>query len=155
MDALSYAGLMQGMIRRTLPSDMGAVARLFAEASVAASWSVPEWAQLQGLGIRMWVAIEQQDIAGAVASREAADEAEILNLAVARDWRRRGIGRRLMEAALEGAVAAGVRRVFLEVRESNAGARAFYRRLGFAEAGRRRGYYHHPAEDALLLSRTL
>jgi len=104
---------------------MGAVARLFAEASVAASWSVPEWAQLQVLGIRMWVAIEQQAIAGAVTSREAADEAEILNLAVAREWRRRGIGRRLMETALEGAVSAGVRRVFLEVRESNAGARAF------------------------------
>ena len=155
MDAPSDAGLMPGMIRRMLPSDMGAVARLFAEAPVAASWSVPEWAQLQVLGMRIWVAIEDQDIAGAVASREAADEAEILNLAVARDWRRRGIGRRLIETALQGAVAAGVRRVFLEVRESNAVARVFYRRLGFTETGRRRGYYHHPAEDALLLSRTL
>ena len=138
-----------------LPSDVGAVARLFAEAFEAASWSVSEWAQLEVLGIRIWVAIEEEDIAGAVASRVAADEAEILNLAVARDWRRRGIGRRLMETALEGAVSGGVRRVFLEVRESNAGARAFYGRLGFAEAGRRRGYYHHPAEDALLLSRSL
>jgi ribosomal-protein-alanine N-acetyltransferase len=60
-----------------------------------------------------------------------------------------------MQTALEAAIAGGVRRVFLEVRESNAGARSFYARLEFAEAGRRRNYYRDPMEDALLLSRTL
>lgn len=92
---------------------------------------------------------------GAVASREAAGEAEILNLAVGADWRRRGIGRQLMETALEGAMVRGVHRVFLEVRESNTGARAFYSQLGFVQDGRRPNYYRDPPEDALLLSRPL
>jgi ribosomal-protein-alanine N-acetyltransferase len=60
-----------------------------------------------------------------------------------------------MQAAVEAAAAAGARRAFLEVRESNAGARAFYSKMGFVEAGRRKNYYREPAEDALLLSRTL
>jgi ribosomal-protein-alanine N-acetyltransferase len=55
---------------------------------------------------------------------------------------------------VEGAISRGVRRVFLEVRESNGGARAFYSGLGFAQQGRRRKYYQDPVEDALLLSRT-
>jgi ribosomal-protein-alanine N-acetyltransferase len=103
----------------------------------------------------VWVEIEDGHLAGAVAWRETAGELEILNLAVGPAWRRRGIGRGLMERAMEGLAARGVGRVFLEVRASNAGAQAFYSQLGFAEAGRRRDYYREPAEDALLLSRTL
>ena len=140
------------MIRRMLPAEAGGVAGLFAE---AAHWSAQELARIETSGIQIWVAMQDRELAGVVASRVGAGEAEILNLVVAPAWRGKGIGRRLMETALEEAVSAGVRRVFLEVRESNAGARAFYRGLGFAEAGRRRGYYQHPAEDALLLSRTL
>lgn len=138
-----------------LPVEAGSVARLFAEAAEASHWSAQDLAPLEASGIRIWVAIEEKTVAGAVAGREAAGEAEILNLAVAPAWRRRGIGRRLIETVLEGAVSAGAGRVFLEVRESNAGARAFYVRLGFAEAGRRPRYYQHPADDALVLSRTL
>jgi ribosomal-protein-alanine N-acetyltransferase len=138
-----------------LPAEAGLVARLFSEAAEAAHWSAQELVQLETSGIRVWVAIEENCMAGAVAAREAADEAEILNLAVAPAWRGRGIGRRLMETALEAVVSSGVRRVFLEVRESNARARAFYSGMGFAESGRRPGYYRHPVEDALVLSRTL
>ena len=138
-----------------LPAEVGVVVGLFAEAAEAAHWSAQDLSQLETSGIQIWVAMQDDELAGAVASREAAGEAEILNLAVAPAWRGRGMGRRLMETALEDAVSAGVRRVFLEVRESNTGARAFYFRLGFAEAGRRRGYYQQPAEDALLLSRAL
>ncbi len=128
---------------------------LFAEAAEAAHWSAQELGQLETSGMRIWVAMQAGEITGAVASREAADEVEILNLAVAHPWRRRGIGRLLIDTALEAAIPAGARRVFLEVRDSNAGAIAFYVRLGFAKAGRRRGYYQHPAEDAVLLTRTL
>jgi ribosomal-protein-alanine N-acetyltransferase len=97
----------------------------------------------------------ESEPAGALALRQAADETEILNVAVRAGQRRRGIGRRLMETALQQAVSSGSRRVFLEVRESNAGAQAFYAQLGFAQDGRRRKYYRDPPEDALLLSRTL
>jgi ribosomal-protein-alanine N-acetyltransferase len=139
-----------------LPAEAGAVAGLFGESAEAAHWSEGELARIETSGIQVRVvAMQNGELAGAVAWRETAGEAEILNLAVAAARRGRGVGRCLMERALEEAVLAGVRRVFLEVRESNSVARAFYLGLGFAEGGRRRGYYRHPAEDALLLSRTL
>jgi ribosomal-protein-alanine N-acetyltransferase len=141
------------MIRGMMPSEKDAVANLFAQAPEVAHWSIQNLSQLEASGARVWVDVEESRLTGAVASREAAGEAEILNLAVGADWRRRGIGRHLMETALEGAKARGVGRVFLEVRESNTGARAFYSRLGFVQDGRRPTYYRDPPEDALLLSR--
>ena len=135
-------------------SEREAVATLFAASAEASRWSAQDIAQLQAAGARVWVDVEDGELAGAVASREVAGEAEILNLAVGAAWRRRGIGRRLMQMAVEEAISRGVKRVFLEVRESNAGARAFYSGLGFAQEGRRREYYRNPLEDALLLSRT-
>lgn len=143
------------MIRRMLPSETGLVVNLVAETPEASHWSAHDVAELEASGTRIWVDVQESKLAGAVASRDAAGETEILNLAVAPGWRRRGIGRRLMEAALEGAVSAGAQRVFLEVRESNAGARIFYSQMGFTEGGRRRNYYREPSEDALLLWRTL
>lgn len=77
------------------------------------------------------------------------DEAEILNLAVDSGCRRQGIASRLMTEFLT--VASGS--VFLEVRESNAAARAFYDRWGFVEAGLRREYYHRPVENAVVLKK--
>lgn len=143
------------MIRRMLPSERGSVTNLFAEAPEAAHWSAQDLWQLEASGTQVLVDIEETDVAGAVAWREAAGEAEILNLAVGPAWRRRGIGRGLMEAALAELTLSGCGRVFLEVRESNAGAHEFYTGLGFAEQGRRRNYYRDPPEDALLLSLTL
>lgn len=141
------------MIRRMLASEREAVANLFAQTAEAAHWSAEDLSQLESSGAQMWVDVEGTYLSGAVASRGAAGEAEVLNLAVGVDWRRQGIGRRLLQTALEGAIASGARRVFLEVRESNAGALAFYAQLGFAQDGRRRNYYRDPPEDALLLSR--
>lgn len=86
--------------------------------------------------------------------RLIADEAEVLTLAVKSEARRRGVGRGLMVAALARATALGARRVFLEVAEDNGAARALYGRLGFADAGRRPGYYGRAdgtRADALLL----
>jgi ribosomal-protein-alanine N-acetyltransferase len=143
------------MIRRMLPSERDAVATLFAAVAEASHWSAPDLAQLEAAGAQVWVEAEESEPAGALALRQAADETEILNVAVRAGQRRRGIGRRLMETALQQAVSSGSRRVFLEVRESNAGAQAFYAQLGFAQDGRRRKYYRDPPEDALLLSRTL
>lgn len=141
------------MIRRMLPSESAAVASLLAQAPEAAHWSTQDLSQLEASGAQVWVNVEDGHLSGAVASREAGGEAEILNLAVGAGLRRRGIGRRLMETALEAAISSGTHRVFLEVRESNRGAQAFYLRMGFAQEGRRRKYYQNPPEDALLLSR--
>jgi ribosomal-protein-alanine N-acetyltransferase len=141
-------------IRGALPFEARPLAELWAACPEAAQWSESGVAAMAGAGTQVLVAVAENEIAGAVAWREPGSEAEILNLAVVPRWRRRGIGRALMEGALQAAAASGVRRFFLEVRESNVGARAFYSGLGFRETGRRRGYYRNPDEDALLLSRT-
>jgi ribosomal-protein-alanine N-acetyltransferase len=91
---------------------------------------------------------------GFVLARVAADEAEILTLAVAPDARRQGGGAALLAAAMAQAALRGAAAMFLEVSEGNAAARALYAAAGFAEAGRRRRYYADGA-DALVLRRGL
>jgi len=92
-------------------------------------------------------------IAGYVVALDAADEGEILNLAVAPAGRRNGLGRALVEEVLEALAERAVRQVYLEVRESNAPARALYAAHGFREVGRRKQYYRRPVEDAIVLRR--
>ncbi len=81
----------------------------------------------------------------------AADEAEVLNLGVAPEWRRRGVGRALVREAVRRYRELGARQVFLDVRESNAAALRLYQDEGFVRIGRRRRYYRRPVEDALVL----
>lgn len=85
----------------------------------------------------------------------AGDEAEIESLAVDPAWRRRGVAMRVCEEMMEWASGRGAAAVFLEVRASNEGAQALYRRLGFEQRGSRRGYYRDPAEDAVIMAREL
>jgi len=90
--------------------------------------------------------------AGFVLARVAADEAEILTLAVSPDARRAGIGTALLEAAGAQAAQRGATAMFLEVETGNASARGLYAGLGFHKVGERRGYYRdrpgEPARDA-------
>jgi ribosomal-protein-alanine N-acetyltransferase len=95
---------------------------------------------------------------GFVMGQLAADEAEILSIGVAKDWQRKGIGRRLVDGLARAVARAEVKRVFLEVAADNAAAVALYRRLGFTETGRRKGYYERkgkPPVDALRLTLTV
>jgi ribosomal-protein-alanine N-acetyltransferase len=87
---------------------------------------------------------------GAVLARVAADEAEILTLAVDPAARRRGVGRALLGAALAVAADSGATGCFLEVSAANAPARALYAGAGFRQAGVRRNYYSDNS-DALVL----
>ncbi|OGU19926.1 MAG: ribosomal-protein-alanine N-acetyltransferase [Gemmatimonadetes bacterium RIFCSPLOWO2_12_FULL_68_9] len=96
-----------------------------------------------------------ETVAGYLVARCVLDEAEILNLAVHPDHERRGLGTTLVQDVLGDLGRAGARRVYLEVRASDAGAQAFYRRLGFETRGRRRGYYSNPPGDALILVRAI
>ena len=85
-------------------------------------------------------------------SRRAADEAEILSVAVARAWRGRGLARRLLDLHLRRLAGLGLRAVFLEVDEDNVPARRLYARAGFREVGRRPGYYRAgPRQSAAAL----
>ena len=143
------------MIRNVDATDLERVRTLLASVPEAAPWSADySRLALQG-GLSVRVAEEEGIVCGLVVFRTMADEAEILNLAVASTSRRRGIGSRLMEDALAACKTAGVKRIFLEVRESNDAARKFYLRMGLTEVGRRRDYYSHPIEDALVLARTV
>ena len=94
-------------------------------------------------------------VAGYVVAVFAADEGEIVNLAVAPDERGHGVGGALLDAVLHKAEVRRAVALFLEVRESNAPALRLYNDRGFAAVGRRRGYYHRPAEDALILRRSI
>jgi ribosomal-protein-alanine N-acetyltransferase len=90
-------------------------------------------------------------VVGYVVTWVAADEGDLSNLAVVPEMRRRGLGGRLLDAAIERARAAGVRALYLEVRESNATALRLYSSRRFASVGRRQRYYRQPVEDALIL----
>jgi len=105
-------------------------------------------------GRRTLIATVAGEPAGLLLLGLAADEAEILTLAVLPAHRRKGVARRLVTSAEERAVAAAARRLFLEVAEGNAAARALYAALGFAPVGRRPAYYPS-GEDALVLAKHL
>lgn len=89
------------------------------------------------------------------AFRVVAGEMHLMNLTVAPGARGRGLGRLLLGFALDLGARRGAQACLLEVRESNEGALALYRTAGFVDAGRRKDYYNHPREDALLLLRPL
>jgi ribosomal-protein-alanine N-acetyltransferase len=134
-------------------ADAGALAALHAEA-FDAPWNAAAFAALLDqpgvFGVR--------EAGGFILCRTVLDEAEILTLAVRPDARRAGLASRLVEAAAGLAARGGAERLFLEVAEDNAAARALYDRLGFIQTGRRRGYYARAAgrpSDALLLALNL
>lgn len=80
-------------------------------------------------------------MAGFILSRMAADEAEILSVAIAPNLRGRGLAGPLVQTHLGYLAGAGIRTVFLEVEENNQPARALYARAGFSIVGRRERYY--------------
>ncbi|MEI9995965.1 MAG: GNAT family N-acetyltransferase [Rhizomicrobium sp.] len=91
---------------------------------------------------------------GFILARAAGGEAEVLTLAVSPQARRFGTGTALVAAAASHAHRLGAQSLFLEVAAGNLPARTLYRRLGFVEAGQRKGYYtagRTAPEDALVL----
>jgi [ribosomal protein S18]-alanine N-acetyltransferase len=100
-------------------------------------------AEIDGIIVGFMVA--RQLVSG---NADLAGEREILNLAVAPAWRRRGIGLALLNHEL---TSAAIR--FLEVRETNAAARSLYARVGFEEIGKRTDYYQNPVESAIVMKR--
>ena len=91
---------------------------------------------------------------GMILARVAADEMEVLTLAVAPTARRLGLGTKLLDAAMTVATSSGARTAFLEVSINNVAARTLYARAGFTPTGRRPRYYAD-GSDALVLRRTL
>jgi ribosomal-protein-alanine acetyltransferase len=141
-------------IRTLRAEDAGAVAEILRRSPEAVFWpeaSVKEALEWQGI---LGIASEANGkLVGFLIGRQTSEEAEILNLALAPESRRKGEGSALLQAAVEEFRTRGVNRVFLEVRESNAPGITFYARHEFSITGRREGYYRDPSEAALVMER--
>jgi len=143
-------------IEATSPAHAEIVAAI-AEASLPPgpeSWTGVAVAQLlHDPASRSWIVLDGDEPVGVLLARQAGGEAEILSVAVLPQARRQGVGRALMEHALQALTEADA--TFLEVAADNAGALALYRRCGFEPVGRRNGYYTRPdgPVDALVLRR--
>lgn len=117
--------------------------------AIGAAWDAPAFAAL----LRQDSVRAFGTAAGFILLQSVAEEAEILTLAVHPKARRSGLARALIEQAQD---TLSVARIFLEVAEDNAPARALYAACGFIETGRRSAYYKRPdgsRVDALLLQR--
>ena len=157
--------LLSGLFTRGAPAlseatsrDAAAIATLHGQ-SFRRGWSEQE---VEGLLTDRQVIAHRATIgaklAGFIMSRRAADEAEILSVAVARASQGRGLARKLLDLHLRRLAALGARTVFLEVDEHNAAALKLYSRAGFREISRRPNYYPDAAGKpaaALVLRRDL
>jgi [ribosomal protein S18]-alanine N-acetyltransferase len=160
-------GLMDMFLRRTefavLPlqtADLHSAAAIHAE-GFSPAWTDGDIERLLardatfGLGARP---VGKKGLGGFILYTLAAGEAEILTIATAQSWRRRGIGEMLIKAALSHLNAERAEAMFLEVGEANHAALALYRKLGFAQVGTRRDYYGKGAAvgaSALVMRRDL
>ncbi len=153
MEGLVKVGAQTKITIRALKStDAAAIAEIEALCLDAAQWGIDGYARLDSGELNGWAAELEHDLLAFIVVQTAADELEILNLGVDPAFRRQGLATRLLSMALTAGEKNRASRAFLEVRESNAVARAFYRSQRFLETGRRKGYYSHSYEDALVLS---
>lgn len=138
-------------LRMLTPEDIIAVETIERRA-YPAPWSrealLGELCRPQGLNIAACIG---EELCGYMLSFVVADETHILNLAVDPAWQGRGIGRQLLEAALERGAARGAHVATLEVRRSNTRAIRLYESLGFRFSALRARYYRDNGEDALVL----
>ena len=108
-------------------------------------------------GAEAELALEAGTVLGFVLTRRAADEAEIISIATRASAQRRGVARQLLAHRIATLRTLGIRTMYLEVAASNVAARRLYQRLGFAEAGLRKGYYRtrEGFEDAIVMRREI
>ncbi|SDU46427.1 ribosomal protein S18-alanine N-acetyltransferase [Stappia sp. ES.058] len=140
------------VIEEARPEDLAALADLH-DRSFAVGWGADELVALARqsgvfiLQARRANVMGSQAALGFVIVRKAADEAEILTIAVDPRQRRRGVGAQLMRAAISRLYADRVKALFLEVDAANAAAVTLYRSLGFRTVGTRKGYYQDSDGD--------
>ena len=138
-------------IREMRQTDLPAVVAL-EQACGLSSWGPEGYVQeLTNPAAILLTASFQQQFAGYFSGRVMADEFELFSIAVATEFRRQGVGRKLLKSGLNELYRRGIYRCFLEVRAANVAAQNLYREYGFAPIGRRRNYYHEPVDDALTM----
>lgn len=138
-------------IRELTEADVQAVSRIEA-ATFSMPWSADDFLEMVKADYAYYYVAEADgEIAGCCGIRNMAGEGEITNVVVAEAFRRKGIGREMLEYMLERAKEAGIGDCTLEVRVSNLPAIRLYEKLGFKAEGIRPGFYEKPAEDALIM----
>jgi len=156
MAAETMRGPAASTIRAFHEADAAAAAEILKASPEAAQWT--DWGFMELLGWRGVLALvsgHERKVWGFVFARQVEEEAEILNLAVILEKRRKGEGSALLKAAMDELQSRHVSRVFLEVRESNEGAIAFYEKHGFLKTRRRASYYRNPEEAAIVMENKL
>lgn len=141
-----------GQVRRMEERDVSTVAQIEADA-FSSPWSRETFSSLLDRpGLAMLVLDDAREgVIGYAVLWCISDQGELANVAVVPHLRGRGLGTRLLNGALDIARERGIKSVYLEVRASNERAAQLYRRLGFFDVGRRKGYYERPKEDALIM----
>ena len=143
-------------IRKATLADTSAMIALARESPGAAQWSRPQYEIAVSSPDRVaFVSGDDLGVDGFVVARAIGGEWEIENIVVTEKSRRRGLGGRLLAQIIDLARRRTAAVIFLEVRESNTGARSFYEKNGFIQSGRRGQYYHEPEEDARVYRREL
>jgi ribosomal-protein-alanine N-acetyltransferase len=142
-------------LRKMQPHDIRAIMEI-EQASFTAPWSELSFLNdMYNADSLSKVALIENRVVGYVCTRYVLNEGHLLNLAVHRDFRRRGIATELMNTVLEELKEKGCTLLYLEVRVSNLDAIKFYERFGFKIASFRRKYYSSPTEDGALMMRWL
>ena len=120
-------------------------------------WTRGNFADSITSGSHCWVMECCGELTGYVVTMTGAGEMHLLNLSIALQWQRRGLGRELLRFVVAQAREFQSEKIFLEVRVSNIGARKLYLNMGFREIGLRREYYPaiHGREDARVLELVL
>lgn len=115
-------------------------------------WSAQSIATELDNSLSFWlVAADGEKVVGYVGSQTVLDGSDMMNIAVAPDFRRKGLAEALVNALIDCLRQRKSRCLILEVRVSNTPAITLYEKLGFVEIGRRKNYYRNPKEDALIL----
>ena len=144
---------MNVLIRRMTLDDLAVVIPLD-QISFSLPW--PErsfrFELTENLASRCWVAEVDERVVAMLVGWLLVDEPHIATIATHPDFRRQGIGARILAQAILDARAFGARLAFLEVRASNEVAQAMYRKFGFQTSGRRPKYYRDNGEDAILMT---
>jgi [ribosomal protein S18]-alanine N-acetyltransferase len=143
-------------VRAFRSSDAVSISEILRDSTEAAQWPSESYAKLAGSpGGVVLVCETSAKLVGFLAARQVADEAEILNVAVHPNFRRKGVASALLRAALNQFHSSAAARVFLELRGSNQPARALYEQHGFVPSGLRKSYYREPTEHALCMVKKL
>lgn len=143
-------------IRLATKDDLRVIVAIQEKCREAARWLLSDYGRLlDDSGGMILVAelptLDPPRVVGFAAFHRIIDETELFNMAVDPDFRRQGAARALLVEARERLLAAGAKRVYLEVRHSNKPAQALYYSAGFAIHSLRKDYYREPPEDALVL----